>query len=64
MHVFLVDWVIADDLCIKQSGYGGRVKYMLKDAIKYLPIYGWQLGDVSPTFYVSVHDSNKLSLDK
>ncbi len=47
---FSVDWVIADNLCIKQSGYGGRVKYILKDTVKYLPIFGWQLGDVSCCF--------------
>ena len=43
----VVDWVIAEVLCVKQGGYGGRARYILKDALKYIPLYGWHLGDVS-----------------
>ena len=32
---------------MKQGGHGGRARYILKDALKYVPIYGWLLGDVS-----------------
>ena len=31
---------------MKQGGYGGRVKYILKDTIKFVPLYGWYLGHV------------------
>ncbi len=41
-----VDWVISELLCVKQGG-GGRVRYILKDALKYVPLYGWYLGHVS-----------------
>ena len=34
---------------MKQGGYGGRAKYILKDNLKYLPLYGWYLGMVSPS---------------
>lgn len=41
-----VDWVIPEILCVKQGGYGGRARYILKDAIKFIPLYGWVLGEV------------------
>ena len=42
-----MDWILAEILCLKQGGYGGRARYILKDALKYIPLYGWQLGEVS-----------------
>lgn len=44
----LVDWVLAEALCVKQ-GDGGRTRYILKDTIRYLPLYGWVLGEVGTT---------------
>lgn len=44
---FLVDWLIAEVLCLKQGGYGGRVHYFLKNAVLYIPLYGFYLGTVS-----------------
>lgn len=41
-----VDWVIPEVLCVKQGGYGGRARYILKDVLKFLPLYGWYLGYV------------------
>ena len=32
---------------MKQGGHGGRARYILKDTLKYLPLYGWYLGYVS-----------------
>ena len=32
---------------MKQGGHGGRARYILKDALKFLPLYGWYLGRVS-----------------
>ena len=34
-------------LCLKQGGYGGRVLYLLKYGILYIPLYGWYLATVS-----------------
>ena len=44
---FVVDWLIAEVLCLKQGGYGGRVHYFLKNAVLYIPLYGFYLGTVS-----------------
>ena len=44
-----MDWVIPEVLCVKQGGYGGRARYILKDNIKFVPLYGWYLGLVSPS---------------
>ena len=41
-----VDWLIPEVLCVKQGNYGGRARYVLKDTLKYLPLYGWYLGNV------------------
>ena len=47
-----VDWVISEVLCVKQGGHGGRARYILKDALKYMPLYGWYLGYVSSGVYL------------
>ena len=51
---FAVDWVIVEILCLKQGGRfrGGRARYILKDALKYIPLFGWQLGAVSGFLFV------------
>ena len=41
-----VDWVVVEVLCLKQGWSGGRTRYILKDAIRYLPLYGLVLGEV------------------
>lgn len=43
-HQCSIDWVIPEVLCVKQGGYGGRARYILKDVLKFLPLYGWYLG--------------------
>ncbi|NXU61075.1 PLCE acyltransferase, partial [Horornis vulcanius] len=35
-----VDWIIADMLAIRQNALG-HVRYVLKDGLKWLPLYGW-----------------------
>lgn len=42
----LVDWIIAETLCLKQSGHGGRIRYLMKKSILYIPLYGWYLNTV------------------
>uniref|UniRef100_H2UM68 1-acylglycerol-3-phosphate O-acyltransferase 5 (lysophosphatidic acid acyltransferase, epsilon) n=1 Tax=Takifugu rubripes TaxID=31033 RepID=H2UM68_TAKRU len=39
-HQCTVDWIIADMLAVRQSALG-HVRYVLKDGLKWLPLYGW-----------------------
>ncbi|XP_028676318.1 1-acyl-sn-glycerol-3-phosphate acyltransferase epsilon [Erpetoichthys calabaricus] len=39
-HQCTVDWIIADMLAIRQGAIG-HVRYVLKDGLKWLPLYGW-----------------------
>ncbi|KAL2083431.1 hypothetical protein ACEWY4_021204 [Coilia grayii] len=39
-HQSTADWIIADMLAIRQCALG-HVRYVLKDGLKWLPLYGW-----------------------
>ncbi|KAM9559809.1 uncharacterized protein ACWYII_015600 isoform 1-T1 [Salvelinus alpinus] len=39
-HQCTADWIIADMLAIRQEALG-HVRYVLKDGLKWLPLYGW-----------------------
>nr|XP_033793854.1 1-acyl-sn-glycerol-3-phosphate acyltransferase epsilon [Geotrypetes seraphini] len=39
-HQSTVDWIIADMLAMRQNAIG-HVRYVLKDGLKFLPLYGW-----------------------
>ncbi|XP_069741325.1 1-acyl-sn-glycerol-3-phosphate acyltransferase epsilon isoform X2 [Narcine bancroftii] len=39
-HQCTVDWIIADMLAVRQRALG-HVRYVLKDGLKWLPLYGW-----------------------
>ncbi|KTF95994.1 hypothetical protein cypCar_00048306, partial [Cyprinus carpio] len=39
-HQSTADWIIADMLAIRQKALG-HVRYVLKDGLKWLPLYGW-----------------------
>lgn len=39
-HQCTVDWIIADMLAVRQDALG-HVRYVLKDGLKWLPLYGW-----------------------
>ncbi|CAH2248628.1 1-acyl-sn-glycerol-3-phosphate acyltransferase epsilon [Pelobates cultripes] len=39
-HQCTVDWIIADMMAIQQKALG-HVRYVLKDGLKFLPLYGW-----------------------
>ncbi|KAG7258738.1 hypothetical protein CRUP_018138 [Coryphaenoides rupestris] len=39
-HQCTADWIIADMLAIRQDALG-HVRYVLKDGLKWLPLYGW-----------------------
>uniref|UniRef100_A0A8D0BXA1 Phospholipid/glycerol acyltransferase domain-containing protein n=1 Tax=Salvator merianae TaxID=96440 RepID=A0A8D0BXA1_SALMN len=41
-HQSTVDWIVADILAIRQNALG-HVRYVLKDGLKWLPLYGWYL---------------------
>ena len=49
-----VDWVVVETLCLKQGRQGGRTRYILKESLKYFPLYGWILGEVS-NVHLHVH---------
>ena len=40
-----MDWIVADLLAIRQ-GCLGRIRYILKDGLRYLPMYGFYLAQV------------------
>ncbi|XP_072533708.1 1-acyl-sn-glycerol-3-phosphate acyltransferase epsilon [Salminus brasiliensis] len=39
-HQSTADWIIADMLAVRQNALG-NVRYVLKDGLKWLPLYGW-----------------------
>uniref|UniRef100_A0A6I8P1A4 1-acylglycerol-3-phosphate O-acyltransferase 5 n=1 Tax=Ornithorhynchus anatinus TaxID=9258 RepID=A0A6I8P1A4_ORNAN len=39
-HQCTVDWIVADILAVRQNALG-HVRYVLKDGLKWLPLYGW-----------------------
>lgn len=39
------DWIIADMLAVRQDALG-HVRYVLKDGLKWLPLYGWYFSQV------------------
>ncbi|RXM30761.1 1-acyl-sn-glycerol-3-phosphate acyltransferase epsilon [Acipenser ruthenus] len=39
-HQCTVDWIIADMLAVRQNALG-HLRYVLKDGLKWLPLYGW-----------------------
>uniref|UniRef100_A0A8C5MJI8 1-acylglycerol-3-phosphate O-acyltransferase 5 n=1 Tax=Leptobrachium leishanense TaxID=445787 RepID=A0A8C5MJI8_9ANUR len=43
-HQCTVDWIIADIMAIQQNALGS-VKYVLKDGLKFLPLYGWYFSE-------------------
>lgn len=43
--LLVADWIIADMLAIRQSALG-HVRYVLKDGLKWLPLYGWYFSQV------------------
>ncbi|KAM4692964.1 1-acyl-sn-glycerol-3-phosphate acyltransferase epsilon [Discoglossus pictus] len=43
-HQCTVDWIIADMLAVQQNALG-HVRYVLKDGLKYLPLYGWYFSE-------------------
>ncbi|XP_033125754.1 1-acyl-sn-glycerol-3-phosphate acyltransferase epsilon-like [Anneissia japonica] len=42
-HQSTMDWIIADMLAIR-AGCLGRMRYVLKDGLKYMPLYGFYFG--------------------
>lgn len=43
---FAVDWIVADMLAIRQNALG-HIRYVLKDGLKWLPLYGWYFSQVN-----------------
>ncbi|EDO36141.1 predicted protein [Nematostella vectensis] len=43
LRFVVVDWLVADLLAIRQGSLG-RIRYILKDGLKFLPLYGFYFG--------------------
>jgi hypothetical protein len=41
----IVDWIVADYLAIRQGSLGS-LRYVLKDGLRYLPLYGFYFAQV------------------
>lgn len=44
-----VDWIVADMLAARQDALG-HVRYVLKDKLKWLPLYGFYFAQVTFAF--------------
>ncbi|XP_022089661.1 1-acyl-sn-glycerol-3-phosphate acyltransferase epsilon-like [Acanthaster planci] len=42
-HQTTMDWVVADMIAIR-GGMLGNMRFVLKDGLKYMPLYGWEFG--------------------
>ena len=42
----IVDWIVSDFLAIRQGSLG-RLRYILKNGLKYLPLYGFYFAQVA-----------------
>jgi len=59
-HQCTVDWVMAEAVA-QRRGSLGRVRYVLKTGIKYLPLYGWYL-HLHGSFYIKRSGFQKNTL--
>jgi hypothetical protein len=46
LFVISVDWIIADMLSVRQGSLG-HLRYILKDGLRYFPLYGYYFEQVS-----------------
>jgi len=44
--IVIVDWIVSDFLAIRQGSLG-RLRYILKNGLKYLPLYGFYFAQVA-----------------
>lgn len=49
--VSTVDWIVADILAVRQNALG-HVRYVLKDGLKWLPLYGCYFSQVMHFLYI------------
>ena len=43
---YTVDWIITDFLAVRQGSLG-RLRYILKNGLKYFPLYGFYFAQVT-----------------
>uniref|UniRef100_UPI00358E3132 1-acyl-sn-glycerol-3-phosphate acyltransferase epsilon-like isoform X1 n=1 Tax=Myxine glutinosa TaxID=7769 RepID=UPI00358E3132 len=48
-HQSTVDWVVADMVAVRQGALGD-MRYILKDGLKWLPLYGWYFSQHGGTY--------------
>lgn len=51
----IVDWVVCDMLAVRQ-GMLGTLRYVLKDGLRFFPLYGFYLAQVSTDMFVHVFE--------
>uniref|UniRef100_A0A3P9JX84 1-acylglycerol-3-phosphate O-acyltransferase 5 (lysophosphatidic acid acyltransferase, epsilon) n=1 Tax=Oryzias latipes TaxID=8090 RepID=A0A3P9JX84_ORYLA len=62
-HQCTVDWIIADMLAIRQSALG-HVRYVLKDGLKWLPLYGWYFSQHGGIYVKRSAKFNEMAMRK
>ncbi|KAH9504622.1 1-acyl-sn-glycerol-3-phosphate acyltransferase epsilon [Bulinus truncatus] len=62
-HQSTVDWVIASCVAIRRGSLG-RVRYILKDGLKFLPFYGFYLGMHGSLFVKRAGKFNRVKAEK
>lgn len=62
-HQCTVDWLIADFLAVKQGSLG-NIRYILKDGLKYLPLYGYYFRQHSCVYVKRGGKFNEAKADK
>lgn len=53
--VVAADWAVADMLALRQGSLG-NLRYMLKEELKWLPLYGWYFAQVRQILFCSAHE--------
>lgn len=62
-HQSTVDWLVADFLAIRQGSLG-NIRYILKDGLKYLPLYGYYFRQHSCVYVKRGGTFNETKADK
>jgi len=53
LYCSTVDWMVADFLASRQGSLGS-IRYILKDGLKFMPLYGYYFRQVSGEFTLNV----------
>jgi len=59
--VLTVDWLVADVLAVRQDSIG-HIRYILKDVLKWVPLYGFYFCQVTLDLPLLGHSINSVSV--